>query len=1729
MGFLDNLKEIGEGVVDIVTAPLGLIVDTARAVTSSEYNPGWHGVFTPRLQQGMEGFGKVGGGLQFDEAGKWIGESGVGPAARALIHEAELIYNTEYQFQSGQAPIGLRQLGVDPGAVSLQRGAATALDLSTSTLSGNLTTPFEAYRRSANQSPGQALVNGLVGFHDRTPQEQAQMQDTAWYNMISGSVDAVSRWFADPTVLLGKSYKAVYRQRNVFEPGRRIANAAKDIKRRFGTDVGEVTEVVNGVRMANMKDEAQGLVYVVMRNSTAGSMRAEGSLNIPKGKDLELDEVIDLLGPEDGSAFINSMDRHASMVGGRPEVPPTGVKYAGSSHRPVYIFGNREKAAATRYASELHKKNPEDSPIIVAVRANNLPVAMEPIRNGLGNSGGYFTLADRIPETSIVSVDRPKPRDLDAALRPGEGVQDWEGPMGQVDEVLYAPDGTPWEPDDIVRFEEFAEDIDTALRIGADNGNMAQKWLNLRQQQRAGGDIPEGGNIYDAAMNSRVVQRILNDMDGKDALSIRLEYFPDNPMGPMLGHMMEQAAGDYAQRRTILMAAMGYKLPEFDTLPPLTYGRLSNLLDEYERVKAGKPPEERLTAMLGEQNALNDMSPEGLTNAVNDAMADLKDQLKFQTQLQKLSHHIPIQELRMPILRRYTGTIRRSSWYQEHPTARPIRIIAENKPRQWINGNDPQSDIQIKRQLEEAAPLGVTKADVDSYWSRYTNAATDQQRQQIVSEMEEFIVHKAAVKAGMDDAEFEETLRASRRGRRDLQEYLASRKYASGDNDLMEWYDPDTGVVEMRPMPLLSTQASAWIPLQNVKDLTKAASKFRKLREMGMPLEEAMQMFNQLWKPTVLLRGGWPIRVVADEQLRVLALTGSLMKHIAAIEAGGVTEPTGIFKKGLTGGQRTAEGFAILTGTRPLTSLGTVGARYTAKLANKLGRYDPDYWKYIHEVGIEKFVSSRAGYGGPNESTLHSMQALMGMDEMTLLDHLYSKPTGQWRTVHPGEKEYSGSWARVLSDQFGRDPLGRKLTEELLTVTRGVDELTDQGFAQVVKNTTSWLKTDATGMEIAKRMPWRSGDLDGWVATLIEELDGYTGHFNDDLMDGILNQKVTRKMMEALPERMRPDAIHGEIIDQAMGNGPIQQYIRDMVSTSFDLLGRLPTDTLSRQPLFKHLYANEMVRLRDLHLAQGIDLDENAIQNLSKRAREQAIITTKQYLYDLAESSRFGHMMRFFMPFYPAWQEVMKVWGGFIARDPSIAARGLLLWKAPNRANLIVKDDNDEEFIQIRLSEGMSDKLGLTGWAEYLAEGGVRFGKSSFNLALNSPLPSVGPLIQIPLNSIVKEKPELEASLKFLLPFGVNPNNQDILFSPLVRSIRSMLSSPQSDEDYQKAFTDALTWMDVQYRSGARTTPVTLEEAHDMAKKLTVLRLVSRLTSPAQPIFDSPLKPHADVYRQLIEEHGPEDADEIFLNEYGQEFFAITVSRTVSETGIPPTVEAEVARRDYEALIQKYPEYGRLIVGDEALGEFSMAAFSRQLTRPVNEQNPFAEPERQYREPEIDSRTGRIMDVDRRIGWQEYINAMDQLEIYRKQMGLPNLRVAEAEVLRNAKQVVTNELAKEYPAWFEDFNSRNELKWDQRIDAFREISKDPNLILRPDVDGLVEYLDIRDQVLGELNRRKQIGGASTLDAMENQDLAGLWDSAVQQILDQNIAFVPLYYRYLEGDPVRMRIGPTPDE
>lgn len=130
-------------------------------------------------------------------------------------------------------------------------------------------------------------------------------------------------------------------------------------------------------------------------------------------------------------------------------------------------------------------------------------------------------------------------------------------------------------------------------------------------------------------------------------------------------------------------------------------------------------------------------------------------------------------------------------------------------------------------------------------------------------------------------------------------------------------YVDDAGNMTRVKMPVDPTQLANWHPLTNITDLDRtirlnadtlrsldadlasrtragAAWTERHVRELG---EEFGSMFNSFWKPLALLSIRWPMRVVADESMRVILFTGALA-HAAQLKsaAGNAIYNTGVVR-----------------------------------------------------------------------------------------------------------------------------------------------------------------------------------------------------------------------------------------------------------------------------------------------------------------------------------------------------------------------------------------------------------------------------------------------------------------------------------------------------------------------------------------------------------------------------------------------------------------------------------------------------------------------------------------------------------------------------------------------------------------------------------------------------------------------------------------------------------------
>jgi hypothetical protein len=607
--------------------------------------------------------------------------------------------------------------------------------------------------------------------------------------------------------------------------------------------------------------------------------------------------------------------------------------------------------------------------------------------------------------------------------------------------------------------------------------------------------------------------------------------------------------------------------------------------------------------------------------------------------------------------------------------------------------------------------------------------------------------------------------------------------------------------------------------------------------------------------------------------------------------------------------------------------------------------------------------------------------------------------------------------------------------------------------------------------------------------------------------------------------------------DAVQANGTLWQTISDFfdfqsksldgfIERAFASIGGLPTDNLVRNPFFRARYEVAFRR----RVQSSIDLETgelrmtgDQINEMQNAARTEALKETRHLLYDLAENTRFGELVANIMPFYGAWQEVISRWVGITVENPAHTLRVLRAYRRAGAGTegiiTTYTDDDGDEYWVITPPESLRDGLLGTlfngGAIQSLAGVPLRFSKSSANM-LSQGLPGFGPVVGIPVNELVMKRPDLEDAMKIVLPFGVQSGENAIWRGFGAASpawARRLVSYLAEDESYlsmqQLLLRDTLQKMEIQNDSIDFNNPEEvnelLKQIEEKAQNIWIIRGVAALVSPIQPLPTSPFQAQIDKYRKLqladpeslINGKGQiSSADEIFLEEEGDEFFYLTARFTRNNTGIPATLEGHAASKRHADLIAAHPRYGRLIVGIDAGGssEFSNATYRIQQT---TETSPGSDV--MFRERLGLLETAESVEVSN--GWQEYRNFMDIVAVEVAKAGCLSINDPACKWLRELKGDFIFELGQSNKLWFEDYRVRDSaVNQAENMTVFRKLIADETINQRSDIEKLAEYVITRDAFSRELARLDVEGGSSSLFSRQNQWVLSMWDDYKEEFL-----------------------------
>ena len=198
----------------------------------------------------------------------------------------------------------------------------------------------------------------------------------------------------------------------------------------------------------------------------------------------------------------------------------------------------------------------------------------------------------------------------------------------------------------------------------------------------------------------------------------------------------------------------------------------------------------------------------------------------------------------------------------------------------------------------------------DNTLAAFAGARTDMERKQITERLERDGVAALGAKHGLSPALMEEFGKLLQEKRRQSWSRLSDQTIYSPipgreGPGYAEITDDMGNVVDKVKMPVDPTQLANYHSLTNLTDLDRTIrqnldvlrsmdTELASMRQAGVAkgqrwarefADEIGTTFNQFWKPLALISIRWPARVVADESIRVMLLTG-VLPHLAGLPVG---------------------------------------------------------------------------------------------------------------------------------------------------------------------------------------------------------------------------------------------------------------------------------------------------------------------------------------------------------------------------------------------------------------------------------------------------------------------------------------------------------------------------------------------------------------------------------------------------------------------------------------------------------------------------------------------------------------------------------------------------------------------------------------------------------------------------------------------------------------------------
>ena len=704
-----------------------------------------------------------------------------------------------------------------------------------------------------------------------------------------------------------------------------------------------------------------------------------------------------------------------------------------------------------------------------------------------------------------------------------------------------------------------------------------------------------------------------------------------------------------------------------------------------------------------------------------------------------------------------------------------------------------------------------------------------------------------------------------------------------------------------------------------------------------------------VFKPAVLLRLAWPIRVIGEEQLRMAAAGHSNaftnpIHHIAlAVGRGG--------KRGRLTGDALGVAFGELDEHATAMARGSSG--YGAGRQVTVENWDVvdtralrasdqldvavDAWaEQIAKVGHDPVVQFVLRHDGSFDELSEAFWVQMrATRENIMAAHPQGVVRASGRTrlnllTREGSDQYLEDIHRIVGEMSGGDA---DLINALRTHT-----LDDVRMAPNAE-------TAAISADFKRALGARADVMPPFLPRLVRETEAQGGMWAKGVekMMGMLMSTPTNRLS-------RSPVFREKYWDEIAGLSPrISQDAADQILKNAEKAG-VPKDML------RHL------RARIGNPGRGVGADDIGSLSLAEAdmlAKAAALDHTQDLLFDLSKRNQFFDAQRLIFPFGDAWAEVITRWAKLVRDNPQAIRRGSQAIDAGRRAGWFYEDPaTGEEVFTYPMSDWVN--RGFAGVD-------VPFKGRLQGLSLATEvLPGIGPSAQWSLSAMLPDSADYDWARELFLPFGEIDTDQSVVrqfydaYAPtgparLATAGIPGVSEPRPTTEQEmrelataesRSFDYLISTGDYDiYNADPEVSSAEFQRAFEDGRRagqaMMFARGIGNLVLPTAPSPDWQIEDlngqqvSFAIIRQIREvlfEADPTTADDILFDSFGVAGLFSTNGRTVDllpGRGWPPTAEAEMWRRENGDLVGDFPLVAHLFAPSE--GEFDPAAYSRML------------------------------------------------------------------------------------------------------------------------------------------------------------------------------------------------------